>query len=194
MAVDPNNRIAKSAVKLDADAPAEIGCGNEEGLAIPADGGVGEIPANGLVAVAVAAPAVKRQFHNPVVRQIERPPGTVVEIGRRRPVAIAGLGEIGEKTHSGIEILLHIRRVAESEAPAGVHEQPFAKGRCGGGFLPDLGGHRRRRGRDQESDGCKDKDMQELFFHFFLNDYLPVSAAKKLLPGSRRCTLKAARE
>jgi len=48
MAVDPDNRVAENAIKLDADAPAEIRFGNEEGLAIPADGGVGEIPAMAL--------------------------------------------------------------------------------------------------------------------------------------------------
>ncbi len=132
MAVDPDNRIAVNAIELDTDAPAEIGFGNEKGFAIPTDGGVGEISSNGLVTVAVAAPAVKRHFHSPVVREIEHPPGTVVEIGRRRAVAITGLGEIGEITRAGAEILLRIRRVAESKAPAGVHEQPLANSRGDG--------------------------------------------------------------
>jgi len=38
MAVDPDDAVAKHAVKFDREAPAEIGFGNREFAPIPADG------------------------------------------------------------------------------------------------------------------------------------------------------------
>jgi hypothetical protein len=75
-----------------------------------------------------AAATVKRNFHRPIMRQVQRAPATVVEISRRRARAIAGLGEVGEKIVACIEITGGIRGMAESESPTEIHQQPFPPG------------------------------------------------------------------
>ena len=120
--INPDDGITEDSIEFEADFFAEIGIGNGERFAIPAHAVLREIPANRLVAVASGAPAVKRQFHRPIVRQVQGAPGPVVKIRGRRANSIAGLGEIIIVVErNGVEILARIGGVAESKAPSGVH-------------------------------------------------------------------------
>ena len=125
-AVDPDDRVAEDAVKLDADPPAEVGGRDGERLPIPADTAFGKFAADGLVAVARAGACGKRRLNRPVVRQIEEPPCSVVEFRRGRPVPVARLGEIREIAGSMLEILRRVKGVAEGEPPVAVEEGALA--------------------------------------------------------------------
>src|SRR6185295_10359745 len=55
MTVDPDDGITEHTIELDADALAQIGDGNRERLAIPADAGLREVTADCLEAMTLAA-------------------------------------------------------------------------------------------------------------------------------------------
>ena len=128
-AVDEQHDVAHRAVELDPDAAAAIAGGKLEGAPVPAHAGRREAAAQRLVAVrgqagvVVAAVVVdERQLHRPVVRQVQRAPAGVVEIGRGDP-EVAGLGKVA-LAEAVAEVLARIAAVAEREAPVEV-EQPL---------------------------------------------------------------------
>ena len=125
-AVDPHDRVAKHAVELDADAPAEVGGRDGEDLAIPADGTPGNVEPAGLVSVAGTGFGVEWRLHGPIVRQIELPPPAVFECRGGRTVGITGLGHIGEFAGPVEKITGLVEWVPKGETPAGVHEQTLA--------------------------------------------------------------------
>ena len=109
--------------------------------------------------------AVEGHFHGPVVRKIQHPPATVVEVRTSRAVAITCFGKIREITRSGVEILSDIGRIAKGKPPAEIHEQPLAPPRLGGApFSP--GRRQTACGRDQENAGGEDEGIEANAFHW----------------------------
>lgn len=117
VAVDPDDAVAEHAVELERDAPAACRRRERELAPVPADAVLRERAADRLRAVWRAAAFAERQFHRPVVRQIDAAPRAVLEVGRRRAVAVAGLAE-EEQSRAVIEVLRRVEGVAEREAPA----------------------------------------------------------------------------
>ena len=77
--VQPHLGVAINSVELDADAAAEIGLGNREGLAIPPDAVLRKVAADGLGAVITVPSPIEWQLDSPVMRQVDRAPRPVVE-------------------------------------------------------------------------------------------------------------------
>ena len=75
----------------------DVGGGNGKCFAIPAHACGRKIFADGFVTVTTAALFAERNFHCPVVRQVELTPGAVVKIRRSRARTIARFGQIVEK-------------------------------------------------------------------------------------------------
>ena len=92
-AVDPDSGVAVGPVELEPDAFADVGGGEGEGAAVPANGVALKAGADGFETVAAIGVAVEGEFNGPVVGQIQRTPGLVVEFGRGGSAAGAGFVE-----------------------------------------------------------------------------------------------------
>ena len=144
-AVDPDDAVAIHAVELEPDRFAFVLGGDREGATIPADR-VTDLRADRFVAVALVRVLIERQLDNPVVGQIDLPPGAVVEIGfderdvRRRgspwprqcaaapsslrsPIVRPAFAQAGK--FRVFELVARIRRLAKIESPAKIHKHPF---------------------------------------------------------------------
>ncbi len=151
VAVEPDHAVAVHAVELDRDAPAQVARRQVEAAAVPADGGGGKCPAQGLEAVVPVRPGVERQLLRPVVRKPHLLPRRVVEFRPGRPRGDAGLGEEGTGiaraagVGAEVEVGVDVGSMAEGEAPAGIEREALARGLGGG-----PGGKEQRRGGGQE--------------------------------------------
>ena len=107
-AVDPHAGIAEDAVELQIDVLAQVFLRHGEGLAVPADAGLGIFITDGLVAVAVAGFAGKGEVHHPVVGQVYRLPCRSIKFLGVRPGVVDGrrLGEVIEILGSAAEVFL----------------------------------------------------------------------------------------
>ena len=74
----------------------------------------------------VAGAGRERQFDGPVVRQLNRAPGAVVEIRRRGGGDVDALLGEGALVQAEAEVAGDVAGVAEREAPAEIHQQAFA--------------------------------------------------------------------
>ena len=119
-AVHKHPGVAVDAVKIDADAPAEIGLRNREMPPVPTHAGIGTARADSLESVARSRIAIEGHLDGPVVRHIELTPGTILEDGACGPVAETGLGEIREIAGGVSEIPSGVGRMAQGETPARV--------------------------------------------------------------------------
>ena len=132
--VDPDDAVAEDAVELQRDAPTLRRRRDGQLAPVPADAVLGERAADRLRAMGRAAALAERQFHRPVVRQVDAAPRPVVEVRRGGPVAEAGLGE-EEGPRAVVEVLGRVPGVAQREAPAVIdaHALPDVVGRGGAG-------------------------------------------------------------
>ena len=147
VAVEDHDAVAEDAVELDRDAAADVGRGDVERPAVPADARVGERAAERLRAVAVeTAILVEGEIDRPVVRQIDGGPAVSRRVVERRLGDAAATADqaagFRERAAAPVaEILRDVVGVAEMEAPAEVGEQALAA--CGGIL-------RRRRGAAED--------------------------------------------
>jgi len=148
VAVEEDERVAEGAVELEGEALAGVGCGQVEAAAIPADRGLGIAAAERLVAVAVEGFVVDEgQLDGPVVGEVERAPGGVVEFGGSEG-EVAGFGEVALGSAEA-QIFRGISPVAEHELPAEVEQQTLA-GRDGGRRGRGKQGFQARRGEERQ--------------------------------------------
>ena len=149
VAVKEDERIAEGAVELDGDALAGVACGQVEAAAIPADGGLRIAAAERLEAVAFELVIVDEgQLDGPVMGQVERAPGGVVE-ARGGKAELAGFSKVSLSA-AETQVLGGIGPVAELKLPAEVEQQAFARRdgrRCGRGKqrFEARGGQQRKR-------------------------------------------------
>jgi hypothetical protein len=160
VAVDDDQGVAHRAVELDRQSLACVGGGQGEGSLVPADAGLGELAAQGFVAVGGAQVLVvglagrdvggivdEGQLDGPVVGQGDGRPGGGVEggIGQLADLPVGGgrasLGE-GALVGPEAEVAGRILGVAQLEAPVEVQRQALARGQVDGG----KGGERGRGG------------------------------------------------
>ncbi len=131
--VQKYQRAAERAVKLNRDSPSVVFLGNIERTPVPAHTRL-RIPSSqrfvpmGLLFVIVH----ERQFHCPVVRQIERPPFRVVKF-LRGELEFAALREIS-LSHAESQIAQRIVGVSLKKLPAKVEQQTLARSHRGGRF------------------------------------------------------------
>ena len=146
-AVHEEQNIAKSAVELKIDAAAGIARRNLELLAVPAHAGLGIAAAERLVSVRLQRfIADERQFHRPVVRQIQCAPLRVVESDLGK-LEIAGLGKVLLALAES-EIAGRVRAVPKHKLPSKIKKELLARSDGGCGSLPgDLCVVRKQRGR-----------------------------------------------
>ena len=124
-AVHKDQHVAEGAVELDRDAPAQVAGRNLELAPVPAHAGLRIAAAEGLVAVRfLLLVAHKGQLDRPVVRQVQRAPLGVVELGLGK-VEVAGLGKVSLAVAEA-QIAGRIGAVAKLELPAEVEEQLLA--------------------------------------------------------------------
>lgn len=140
VAVAEHDAVAEHTVEHQADAPAQIACGNLQRAPIPAHAGFRKAGAQRLVAVRSGQVLFgdggrdrflpEGQGDRPVVRQIQQFPATVVEGELRGGGSV--LARLGEAALEGaeLEIARWVAGVTKMEAPTEVEQQPFA--RCQG--------------------------------------------------------------
>ena len=123
-AVDPDVRVAEDAVETNGNGLSQRLGRHREMLAVPAHAGFRPLPTHGLVAMAVGSLRRERQVHHPVVRQLHRLPGTVVELHGIGTLIMDGrrFCEIVEVFRAASEIFRRRRSVAECELPAVVKQ------------------------------------------------------------------------
>jgi hypothetical protein len=126
-AIHPNQSIPEHAVKLDPDPSAHISCRNLELAPVPAHAVLRIATAYRLVAVrpqlTVARATVvmlEWKLHRPVVRQVQRAPCGIVELGLGR-LEVSGLGEIG-LAQTKTDVFCRIRAMTKLELPAKIEE------------------------------------------------------------------------
>ncbi len=131
-AIHKHKNVAKCSVEFHPDTAPTIRRRNIEGPPIPSDARFGISPAKRLESVrSKFVVANKRQFHGPVVRQIQCAPFRVVEFSLRK-LELSGLCEISLPV-AETEVLGRICAIAKRELPTGVEEQMFARCNCGKG-------------------------------------------------------------
>ena len=144
-AVDVNRRVAERAVELQPDALAAVRLRQVERPAIPADARRGKPGPDRLETVAHVPRRVERQLDRPVVRQVDRAPGGIIEIGARRPLIDAGFVEIKR-----------VRPVvAEVKFPVGIERKMLVRRHRGGG-------ERQRAGSNGQGETTKEKTAAHL--------------------------------
>src|ERR1035438_9536019 len=126
ISVEKHQRAAKRAIKLNCDALSVVFFRNIEGAPVPADARLRISSSQGLVAVGLLFVIVhKRQFHCPVVRQIEGPPFRVVKFLRGKQ-EFARLGEIS-LPHAKAQIVQRVGGMSLKKLPAKIKEQMLAR-------------------------------------------------------------------
>src|SRR6266496_4395722 len=117
IAVQKHKRAAKGSVELDDGASPGIFLRCIEDAAVPADAGFGIAATERFVAVAVLfLVAYERQFHGPIVRQVQWTPFGVVEFLRGKP-EFAAFGEVS-LAHAEAQIARWVGTVSLKKLPA----------------------------------------------------------------------------
>ena len=129
--VDEDHDLAERAVELQSDAAAGPVGRDVQGASVPPDAVLGMVAAQGvepmrgagivLIGRQDARRGIVGQVDRPVVRSLDVGPGGIVEVRLRRLGDGGGLGAarfgVGALISTEAEILVDVRRVAESELP-----------------------------------------------------------------------------
>src|SRR5690606_3863459 len=123
--VHPDVRVAKDSIEVDGVTKSGIRTWNDESLPVPADACFGKQSTYGLVAMRHHVEIIRineRQFHGPVMRQVEFPPCRIIEAGIDGCACrTSRLGE--DCCNAVIEILLRIRSMTKMKTPSFIQAQ-----------------------------------------------------------------------